>query len=129
MEHRVVSLQCFRTAARQSNLSSLPSKADSLHRAWINERPLRLARAADYHRQGHFETRLAECDLENTYFRSPFWLDIGIRQTAADREIIGMQVTTSPTLTYDLVVAGRCRNETATVCIGSKVHWKNTSGS
>ena len=31
---------------------------------------------------------LPVCDLENTYFRSPFWLDIGISQTKSGSSLL-----------------------------------------
>ena len=31
------------------------------------------------------------CDLENTYFRSPFWLDIGISQTKSGSSLLALR--------------------------------------
>ena len=35
-----------------------------------------------------FRPGLPVCDLENTYFRSPFWLDIGISQTKSGSSLL-----------------------------------------
>jgi hypothetical protein len=34
---------------------------------------------------------LPVCDLENTYFRSPFWLDIGISQTKSGSSLLALR--------------------------------------
>ena len=89
-------------------------------------------------------------DLEKNYFPPPFCHDMGVAQPKSGWSLltlrdwawrgamgqfnVGEVVTCIPMISRsaalgDYKIIGEMRNEMATVCIGSKVHSKNTSGS
>jgi hypothetical protein len=67
------------------------SKADSLHLPGLTNDRFGLLAPPIIMVKAFLRPGLPVCDLENTYFRSPFWLDIGISQTKSGSSLLALR--------------------------------------